>query len=174
MSSKATTQGSESSTRMPDIYQKYPQLFSETLEPIKNFSYDIQIDPNATPIAQKEPVPGYIVQSWTKGEIRKTVPLGVIEECTESRWISPIHVVLTESKEPRLTIELRLANKSTIRHHCPKPKVQDLLAQFSDSKYFSQLDMRKGYWQIELTDETRHITTFSVSGRLFRFKRLPF
>ena len=37
-SSKATVQDSESSTRMPDIYQKFPQLFSETLEPIKNFS----------------------------------------------------------------------------------------------------------------------------------------
>ena len=63
MSSKATVQDSESSTRTPDIYQKYPQLFSETLEPIKNFSYDIQTDPNATPIAQKERVPAYAVQS---------------------------------------------------------------------------------------------------------------
>ena len=54
------------------------------------------------------------------------------------------------------------------------PKVQDLLAQFSESKYFSELDMRKGYRQIELTNETSHITTFAVFGRLFRFKRLPF
>ena len=100
--------------------------------------------------------------------------LGVIEDCTESRWISPISLVLNESKEPRLTIDLRLVNKSIIRHHYPMPKVQDLLAQFSDSKNFSKLDMTKGYWQIELTDETRHITTFAVFGRLFRFKRLPF
>ena len=54
------------------------------------------------------------------------------------------------------------------------PKVQDLVAQFSDSKYFSKLDMRKGYWQTELTNETRHVTTFAVFGRLFRFKRPPF
>ena len=99
--------------------------------------------------------------------------LGVIGECTESRSISPIHVVLNESNEPRLTIDLRLVNKSIIRHHYPMPKVQDLLAHFSDSKYFCQLDMRKGYWQIELTDETRHITTIAIFGRLFRFKRLP-
>ena len=56
MSSKATVQESEKSTRMPDLYQKYPQLYSETLEPRKNFSYEIQNDPNATPIAQKERV----------------------------------------------------------------------------------------------------------------------
>ena len=100
--------------------------------------------------------------------------LGVIEECTEKRWISPIHVVLNESKEPRLTIDLRSFNKSIIPHHYLMPKVQDLRAQFSDSKYFSKLDMRKGHWQIALTDETRHITTFAVFGRLFRLKRLPF
>ena len=34
--------------------------------------------------------------------------------------------------------------------------------------------MRKRYWKIELTNETRQITTFAVFGRLFRFKRLPF
>ena len=147
---------------MPDIYQKCPHLFSETLEPIKHFSYDTQIDPNATPIAQKERVPAYTVQSWTIDEIQKMLSLGVIEECTESRRISRIHVVLNESKKPRLTIDLRLVNKSIIRHHQPMPKVQDLLAQFSDSKYFSQLDMRKRYWQIELTNEKRHITTFAV------------
>ena len=174
-SPKDTVQDSESSTRMPDIYQKYPQLSSETLEPIKNFSYDVQTDPNATPIAQKEQVPASAVQSWTKDEIQKMLSLGVIDECIESRWISPIHVVLNETKEPRLTIDLRLVNKSIIRHHYPMPKVQDLLAQFADSKYFSKLDLRKkGYWQIELTNETRHITIVAVFGRLFRFKRLPF
>ena len=134
MSSKATVQDFESSTRMPDIYKKSPQLSSETLEPIKNFSYDIQIDPNATPIAQKERVPTYAVQSWTKDEIQKMLSLGVVEECTESWWISPILVVLTESKEPRLTIYLRSINKSIIRHHYPIPKFQNLLAQSSDSK----------------------------------------
>ena len=142
MSSKATVQDSESSKRMPDIYQKYPELFSGTLEPIKNLSYDMQIDPNATPIPQKE-------RSWTKGAIQKMLFFGVIEENTESRWFRPIHVVLNESKEPRLTNDLRLVNKSIIRYHYPMPKVQDLLAQLSNSKYFSKLDMRKGYSQIE-------------------------
>ena len=156
------------------MYQKYAQLFSKTLGPIKNFRYDIHFDPNATPIAQKERVPAYAVESWTKDEIQKVLSLGVIEECTESRWISPIHVVLNESRGPRLTINLRLVNKSIIRHNNPMPKIQDLLAEFSDSKCLSKLDMRKRYWQIELTDETRHITTFAVFGRLFRFKRLPF
>ena len=173
-SSKANVQDSESSTRMPDTYQMYPQLFSESLETIKNFSYDIQIDPNATTIAQKERVPAYAVQSWTEAAIQKMLSLGVFEECTESHWISPIHVVLNESKERCLTIDLRLVNKSIIRHHYPMPKVQDLLVQFSDSNYFSKLDLRKRYWQIELTDETCHITTFAVFGHLFRFKRLPF
>ena len=163
ISSKATVQDSESSTRMPDIYQKYPQLFSETLEPIQNFSYDIQIDRNATPVAQKERVPAYAVQSWTKGAIQKMLSLGVIEGCTES----PIHVVLNESEEQRLTIDLRLVNKSIIRHHNSVPKVQDLLPQFSDSENLSRLDMRERYWQIELTDETRDIMTFAVFGRLF-------
>ena len=139
-------------------------MFSETLEPIKNFSYDIQTDPNATPIAQKKRVPAYAVQSWTKDEIQKMFSLGVFEECTDSRCISPIHVVLNETKEPRLTIDLRLVNKSIIHHHYPMPKIQDLLAQFSDSEHFSKLDMKKRYWSMELANERPHIATFAFLG----------
>ena len=45
--------------------------------------------------------------------------LDIIEECSESRWISPVHVVLNESKEPRLTIDLRQVNFIRQRHHTP-------------------------------------------------------
>ena len=100
----------------------------------KIFATIYKIDANATLIAQKERVPTYAVQSWTKVEIHNMLSLGVIEECTESRWICPIHVVVNESKEPRMTIDLRLVNKSIIPHDYPLPKVQDLLAHFSDGK----------------------------------------
>ena len=42
------------------------------------------------------------------------------------------------------------------------------------SKYFSQLDLRCGYNQLELSPESRDITTFVTHIGLFRFKRLVF
>ena len=71
----------------------YPQLFRENLEHIEKFSYDIQINPNATPIAQKERVPAYAVQCWSKDQIEKMLSMEIIEGCSKSRWISPVHVV---------------------------------------------------------------------------------
>ncbi len=39
---------------------------------------------------------------------------------------------------------------------------------------FSKLDLKWGYHQLELTTESRDITTFAVHNGIYRFKRLIF
>lgn len=42
------------------------------------------------------------------------------------------------------------------------------------SKVFSKLDLMWGCHQLELSPESREITTFATPDGLFRYKRLPF
>jgi hypothetical protein len=39
---------------------------------------------------------------------------------------------------------------------------------------FSKLDLRAGYHQIELEEESRSVTNFSTHEGVYRYKRLPF
>ena len=41
-------------------------------------------------------------------------------------------------------------------------------------KYFSKIDLKQAYHQLELTEESRYITTFSTHEGLFRYKRLNY
>jgi hypothetical protein len=42
------------------------------------------------------------------------------------------------------------------------------------SKYFSKIDLKQAYHQLELKEESRYITTFSTHEGLFRYKRLNY
>ena len=39
---------------------------------------------------------------------------------------------------------------------------------------FSKIDLKWGFHQVELEEESRYLTTFAANGKLYRFRRLPF
>ena len=53
--------------------------------------------------------------------------------------------------------------------------MEGTLHLLADAKYFSRLDLRSGYWQLEIKEEDKSKTTFQV-GTLgfFEFNRMPF
>ena len=56
----------------------------------------------------------------------------------------------------------------------PIPTVDEITQSISGSKIFSKLDLKWGYHQLELSPESREITTFATHCGLFRYKRLLF
>ena len=50
--------------------------------------------------------------------------------------------------------------------------LDDLVSDLNGAKIFSTIDMREGYHQIELSPESRSITTFTTHVGLRRYKRL--
>ena len=56
----------------------------------------------------------------------------------------------------------------------PLPRVDDLLDSLADAQWFSTLDLRSGYWQVEVNPADREKTAFSTPHGLFQFKVMPF
>ena len=50
----------------------------------------------------------------------------------------------------------------------------DILQQLSSSKYFSKLDMTKGYWQIAVNEEDIHKTAFVTPDGHYEWIQMPF
>ena len=44
----------------------------------------------------------------------------------------------------------------------------------SGYQFWSKIDLRKGYWQIPLSMETKHMTAFQTTRGLFQLKVIPF
>ncbi|CAB4022055.1 Hypothetical predicted protein [Paramuricea clavata] len=69
---------------------------------------------------------------------------------------------------------MRAVNKAIQRERHITPAIDDVIADLNDAKVFSKLDLNQGYQQLELSEESRYVTTFSTHGGLRRYKRLNF
>ena len=47
-------------------------------------------------------------------------------------------------------LDIRRANESLIRERHHIPKLEDILPELNNAKYFSKIELREGYHQIEL------------------------
>ena len=56
----------------------------------------------------------------------------------------------------------------------PMPRVDELLDRLGMARFFSTLDLTKGYWQIPLSLESKEKTAFSAPDGLYQFWTLPF
>ena len=54
------------------------------------------------------------------------------------------------------------------------PTIKELTDEMNNAAQFSRLDLRSGYHQIVLKEESRDVTTFTTHKGLFQRKRLPF
>ncbi|KAK9712533.1 hypothetical protein QE152_g24868 [Popillia japonica] len=62
----------------------------------------------------------------------------------------------------------------SIRERYVSPTVDDILSQLNGAKVFSKLDLKEGYQQLTLNEQSPQITTFATHIGLFRYKRLNF
>ena len=69
---------------------------------------------------------------------------------------------------------MRRANEAVERERYPIPTIEEVMQYLNKGKVFSKLDLKWGYHQIELTEESRNITTIITHKGLFRYKRLMF
>ena len=66
-------------------------------------------------------------------------------------------------------------NKRTIKDSYALPRIEEILDTLSGSKYFTLLDMKSGYHQVEVLEEHKSRTAFTVGSLCFwEFNRLPF
>ena len=66
------------------------------------------------------------------------------------------------------------ANEAILRERHPIPMVDEILQSLNGSKVSSKLDLRWGYHQLELTPDSREISTFATHCGLLGYKRLLF
>ena len=73
-----------------------------------------------------------------------------------------------------MTIDYRTLNSVTKFQAEPPCLVEEDLHQFSNGKYFSELDLSRAYYKIKLTENARKFTAFPTRHGLMEFVRLPF
>ena len=74
----------------------------------------------------------------------------------------------------RFCVDYRKINAVTHKDAYPIPRVDDTLDTLSGSTWFSTIDLKSGYWQVEMAPTDREKTAFCTQEGLFEFNVMPF
>ena len=79
-------------------------------------------------------------------------------------------VTLKPDGDIRVCVDMRRANEAIEREGHPIPTIEEILYDLNGSTVFSKLDLKWGFHQVELEEESREITTFVTHRGLYRYK----
>jgi len=157
-----------------NFVQKYPKAFSGVGK-LKDRRIQIHIRPDVTPVAQHLRRTPFHLRKKVEDKISELIKMDIIEPVEgPTPWVNPVVIVPKPDGEIRLCIDMRRANEAIERVRHPIPTTDEILHSMNGSTVFSKLDLRWGYHQIELEEDSRGITTFVTHAGLYRYKRLLF
>ena len=161
-------------TKAHDLKLQYPEVF-EGVGKLKDKQISLDIDPTVKPVAQPYRRIPSSLREKVQDKTKELLELGIVEPVEgPAPWVNPVVIVPKNNGEIRLCIDMRQANQAIMRRRYPIPTVDDVLHTMNGFKVFSKLDLKWGYHQLELSPESREITTFATPDGLFRYKRLLF
>ena len=72
-------------------------------------------------------------------------------------------------------MELRKLNLRTIKDSYSLPRIEHQLEQLIGAEWFSTLDLKSGYWKVELPEETKPYTAFTCGPlEFYECNMMPF
>ena len=93
---------------------------------------------------------------------------------SKSPWASPIVLAPKKDGSYRLCIDYRKLNEVTVRDAYPILRIDDILDALHNAHFISTLDLRSGYWQVEIDETSKPITAFVTHRELFECTVMPF
>ena len=100
---------------------------------------------------------------------------GVLKKVDQpTDWVHNLVIVEKKNGSLRLCLDPRDLNKVVKREHYKIPTAQEISSHLAGKKVFSTLDLKDGYWQIELDEQSSLLCTFNTPFGRFRFTRMPF
>ena len=112
-------------------------------------------------------------QKLVEEHIEDMLNSGIIRH-SSSPWASPVVVIPKRDGTCRFCVDFRKINAILVKNGYPLPNIQDIFSHMGKSKYFTTLDLKSGYWQIEVKESDRCKTAFVTHKGLYEFNVMAF
>src|SRR6266511_1563413 len=112
-------------------------------------------------------------REWLRKEIEELLEAGVIRPSRSPYAAAPV-IVAKKDGSWRLAIDYRRINMTSEDFLYPLPKITEIFDQFHSAKWFTTLDLARGYWQIAMDPDSIKYTSFITPFEQFEFIVMPF
>jgi hypothetical protein len=176
---------------------EHKEAIGWTIEDIKGINpllvmHKIHLEENSKPLREPQKRLNLAMQEVVRAEVIQLLDAGIIYPISDSKWMSPIHVVpkragLTVVKNQdnelvptciqsgwRVCIDYRKLNATTKKDHFPLPFIDQMVERLAGHEYYYFLDGYSGYNQVPVDPEDQEKTTFTCPFGTFAYRHMPF
>ena len=154
------------------IVQDYKTVISNIPGKTKLLEHKIKLT-NTRAVRTRPYCIPYARRELMKKEMEEMERLGIIER-SDSDYGAPVVLVKKKDGSTRFCVDYKRLNAVTVYDAEPIPDTDELFAKLNRAKYFTKLDLTKGYWQIPMDRASKKLTAFVTPWGLFEFNYLPF
>ncbi|XP_055619507.1 uncharacterized protein K02A2.6-like [Toxorhynchites rutilus septentrionalis] len=152
-----TIKDEEKFPKMPGVMVRFS--VNKSIAPVKNAYYNV-------PAAYREAA---------RRRLHDMEARRIIEKVTSApNWISGMSAVSKGKSDFRLVVNMRAPNRAINREYFRLPLIDEMKVKLHGAKYFSELDLSNAFYHLELSKESRDLTTFLAEDGMYRFTRLMF
>ncbi|GJP72841.1 hypothetical protein CLOP_g3607 [Closterium sp. NIES-67] len=150
-----------------------PDDLPDELPPYRTHQHEIVEEPGSKPTFRAPYRLSPTEVADMKKQIEYLLAKGLIRPST-SLYSAPILFTPKPDGSLRMCIDYRALNKQTIKNKYQIPRIDDLIDRLRGATVFSKLDLRSGYWQIRMADDSLHKTAFRTRYGSFEYLVMPF
>ncbi|MCG8625304.1 MAG: reverse transcriptase, partial [Proteobacteria bacterium] len=94
---------------------------------------------------------------------------------SQSPWCNAVMLVRKKDGSLRFCIDFRRLNARTKKDSHPIPRGPETIESLVGARYFSTMDLKSGFWQVKVADDSRQYTAFTVGSMgIYEFLRMPY
>ena len=158
-----------------DLMKQYPGCF----DGIGKFQgqYHITVDPSVPPVVHVQRRVPLTLREDIKRELDDMASNGIIMKLKEGEptaWVNSLVYRRKPNGQLRICLDPKDLNKAIRREHHAIPTLEEILPKLAGAKFFSIVDAKCGYWNVNLDLESSYLTTFNPPFARYRFLRMPF
>ena len=154
-----------------DIRNMFPDVLKADREPQFVVPFDIT-DPSKLTGSKPFRIPHEKRQRFREA-IEEMLCRGIVRHST-SKTPAPSLAVDKPNGKIRPCFSYQKVNELTILDPFPFPIIDDVITSYGGCKWFTKIDLKDGFHQIALTEETKLYTAFITPWDVYESNRLPF
>ncbi|GFV68577.1 retrovirus-related Pol polyprotein from transposon 412 [Trichonephila clavipes] len=125
------------------------------------------------PVCQPPRLLAFTERQEVNKQIEEWLNEGIIRP-SSSEYTSPIVMVKKKDGSSRMCIDYRKLNQKLVKDKFPLPLIEDVLDTLQEEKVYSTLDLRNGFFHVDVDEDCRKYTSFNVPDGQFEFNKVPF